>query len=70
MFGNGGAASTAITMSNEGFDILKKTQKNHLNLFVKNENQLKIYKLKGNDVGFENILNQLKIHLDHIKMQY
>ena len=35
VFGNGGAASTAITMTNDlGFDILKKTKKNLLNLSV------------------------------------
>jgi D-sedoheptulose 7-phosphate isomerase len=63
VFGNGGAASTAITMSNDlGFDILKKTKKKPFKLVCLNENQSVITAI-GNDVGFENIfLNQLKIH--------
>ena len=63
VFGNGGAASTAITISNDlGFDILKKTKKKPFKFVCLNENQSVLTAI-GNDVGFENIfLNQLKIH--------
>ena len=63
VFGNGGAASTSITISNDlGFDILKKTGKKPFKFICLNENQSVITAI-GNDVGYENIfLNQLKIH--------
>ena len=63
VFGNGGAASTAITISNDlGFDILKKTHTKPFKFVCLNENQSVLTAI-GNDVGFENIfLNQLKIH--------
>lgn len=63
VFGNGGAASTAITMSNDlGFDILKKTKKKPFKFVCLNENQSVLTAI-GNDVGYEKIfLNQLKIH--------
>lgn len=63
VFGNGGAASTAITMSNDlGFDILKKTKKKPFKFVCLNENQSVLTAI-GNDVGYEKIfLNQLRIH--------
>lgn len=63
VFGNGGAASTAITMSNDlGFDIYKKTKKKPFKFICLNENQSVLTAI-GNDVGYEKIfLNQLKIH--------
>ena len=63
VFGNGGAASTAISMSNDlGFDILKKTKKKPFKFICLNENQSVLTAI-GNDVGFDKIfLNQLKIH--------
>lgn len=63
VFGNGGAASTAITMSNDlGFDILKKTKKKPFKFICLNENQSVLTAI-ANDVGYEKIfLNQLKIH--------
>ena len=63
VFGNGGAASTAITMSNDlGFDIYKKTKKKPFKFVCLNENQ-SVLNAIGNDVGYEKIfLNQLKIH--------
>lgn len=63
VFGNGGAASTAISMSNDlGFDILKKTKKKPFKFICLNENQSVLTAI-GNDVGFNKIfLNQLKIH--------
>ena len=63
VFGNGGAASTAITMCNDlGFDIYKKTKKKPFKFICLNENQ-SILTAIGNDIGYEKIfLNQLKIH--------
>ena len=63
VFGNGGAASTAITISNDlGFDILKKTKKKPFKFICLNENPSVLTAI-GNDVGYEKIfLNQLKIH--------
>lgn len=64
VFGNGGAASTAITMSNDlGFDVMKKSKsKKTFKIKCLNENQSVITAI-ANDTGYENILlNQLKIY--------
>mgnify|MGYP001196022327 FL=1 len=63
VFGNGGAAATAITIANDlGFDIMKKSKsKKTFNIVCLNENQSVITAI-ANDTGYENIfLNQLKI---------
>ena len=59
VFGNGGAASTAITMCNDlGFDIYKKTKKKPFKFICLNENQ-SILTAIGNDIGYEKrFLNQ------------
>ena len=62
--GNGGAASTAITMANDlGFDILKKTKiKKTFKIQSLNDNPSVITAI-ANDTGYENtFVNQLKIH--------
>ncbi len=62
--GNGGAASTTITMANDlGFDVLKKTKiKKTFKIHSLNDNPSVITAI-ANDTGYENIfLNQLKIH--------
>ena len=64
VFGNGGGAATAMTMSNDlGFDIMKKTKvKKTFKIISLNDNSSVLTAI-GNDVGYENIfLNQLKIH--------
>tara|TARA_Y100001935_G_scaffold242774_1_gene233519 strand:+ start:621 stop:1244 length:624 start_codon:yes stop_codon:yes gene_type:complete len=64
VFGNGGAASTAITISNDlGFDVMKKSKnKNTFKIICLNDNPSVITAI-ANDTGYENIfLNQLKIH--------
>lgn len=64
VFGNGGAAATAITMSNDlGFDVMKKSKsKKTFKIKCLNENQSVITAI-ANDTGYENILiNQLKIY--------
>ncbi len=63
VFGNGGAASTTITMANDlGFDIMKKSKsKKTFNIVCLNSNQSVLTAI-ANDTGYENIfLNQLKI---------
>jgi len=63
VFGNGGAAATALTIANDlGFDIMKKSKsKKTFNIVCLNENQSVITAI-ANDTGYENIfLNQLKI---------
>ena len=63
VFGNGGAAATAITMANDlGFDIMKKSKsKKTFNIDCLNSNQSVITAI-ANDTGYENIfLNQLKM---------
>jgi len=58
VFGNGGAASTAITMCNDlGFDIYKKTKKKPFKFICLNENQ-SILTAIGNDIGYENIFSR------------
>tara|TARA_Y200000002_G_scaffold325563_1_gene287741 strand:+ start:752 stop:1348 length:597 start_codon:yes stop_codon:yes gene_type:complete len=62
--GNGGAASTAITMANDlGFDVLKKTKiKKTFKIQSLNDNPSVITAI-ANDTGYENtFVNQLKIH--------
>ena len=62
--GNGGGASTAITMANDlGFDILKKTKiKRTFKIQSLNDNTSVITAI-ANDTGYENtFVNQLKIH--------
>ena len=64
VFGNGGSASTATTISNDlGFDILKKTKaKNTFKFLCLNDNTSVLTAI-ANDVGYENVfLNQIKIH--------
>ena len=64
VFGNGGGAATAMTMSNDlGFDIKKKTKvKETFKIISLNDNSSVLTAI-ANDVGYENIfLNQLKIH--------
>jgi D-sedoheptulose 7-phosphate isomerase len=63
VFGNGGAASTTITMANDlGFDIMKKSKsKTTFNIVCLNSNQSVLTAI-ANDTGYENVfLNQLKI---------
>jgi len=62
--GNGGSATTAMTMANDiGFDILKKTGIDKaFKVFSLVDNNSVITAI-ANDVGYENIfINQLKIH--------
>jgi D-sedoheptulose 7-phosphate isomerase len=62
--GNGGSASTAITMANDlGFDIIKKTGSDTpFRIFSLVDNSSVLTAI-SNDVGYENIfINQLKIH--------
>lgn len=63
VFGNGGAAATAITMANDlGFDIMKKSKsKKTFDITCLNSNQSVLTAI-ANDTGYENIfLNQLKM---------
>ena len=64
VFGNGGAAATAITIANDlGFDILKKTNTKKTFKFLCLNDNTSVLTAIANDVGYENIfLNQLKIH--------
>ena len=63
VFGNGGAAATAMTLANDlGFDVLKKTKKKTFKIISLNDNSSVITAI-ANDTGYDNIfLNQLKIH--------
>ena len=62
--GNGGSASTAITMANDlGFDIIKKTGSETPFRIVSLVDNSSVLTAISNDVGYENIfINQLKIH--------
>ena len=64
VFGNGGSASTATTISNDlGFDILKKTKAKTTFKFLCLNDNTSVLTAIANDVGYENIfINQLKIH--------
>ena len=64
VFGNGGSASTATTISNDlGFDILKKTKTKSTFKFLCLNDNTSVLTAIANDVGYENIfINQLKIH--------
>ena len=64
VFGNGGSASTATTMSNDlGFDILKKTKAKKTFKFLCLNDNTSVLTAIANDVGYENVfLNQIKIH--------
>ena len=64
VFGNGGAAATAMTMSNDlGFDIKKKTNISNTFKIVSLNDNSSVMTAIANDVGYENIfLNQIKIH--------
>lgn len=64
VFGNGGSAANASSMSNDlGFDVLKKTGlKKCFRVFSLNDNSSVITAI-SNDVGFDQVfLGQLKIH--------
>ena len=68
MFGNGGSAANASSMSNDlGFDVLKKTGlKKCFRVFSLNDNSSVITAI-SNDVGFDQVLlGQLKIHLERM----
>ena len=64
LLGNGGSASTAITMANDlGFDIIKKTGSETPFRIVSLVDNSSVLTAISNDVGYENIfINQLKIH--------
>ena len=64
VFGNGGSASTATTISNDlGFDILKKTKAKSTFKFLCLNDNTSVLTAIANDVGYENVfINQLKIH--------